>query len=209
MIQNWNKDSYSRSPLRSLPGRPAHPFFTQAYEHQLEMVRPSADYVEVPPVPEGYELRQFRDDERRSYEDLFHLAFEDEGRLPETLERALEGGFFVVEHLASGDLVASCVAWRGSNSPHHPEAGQLGWLVTDPSHIGKSLGTIVSASATNHLVEEGYHRPFLGTEDFRVVAISIYLKLGWCPYIYRHDMEARWQTIFARLGRQFRSPHLK
>ena len=189
--------------LRGLPGRPAYPFLQQEHEHQLEMVRPSSlGLVDVPPVPTGYALRQFRAGDEGQYDDLFHLAFEDEGRFPETLERTLDGRFFVVEHLASGQLVASCVAWRGSSSPRHPEAGQMGWLVCDPSHTRKGLGTVVAASATNRLVTAGYQRPFLGTEDFRIAAISIYLKLGWRPYIYRDDMESRWRSIFVRLGRE-------
>jgi mycothiol synthase len=168
------------------------------------MVRPATTAVQIPPVPEGYRLRQFRAGDEKTYDDLFHLAFEDEGRFPETLDRALKGGFFVVEHLPSSDLVASCVALKGSSSPRHPEAGQVGWLVTDPSHTGKGLGTIVSASVTNHLAWHGYQRPFLGTEDFRIAAISIYLKLGWDPYIYMDDMVIRWRAIFAQLGREFR-----
>ncbi len=191
------------SPLRSLPGRPAHPFMEQEYEHQLEMVRPSTARVDVPPVPEGYLLRQFRAGDEGRYDDLFHLAFADEGRFPEALERTLEGGFFVIEHLRSGELVSSCQAWRGSIMPRHPDAGNMGWLVTDPSHTKKGLGTIVAASATNRLAAEGYQRPCLGTEDFRIAAISTYLKLGWRPYVYREDMVPRWRSIFVRLGREF------
>ncbi len=41
------------TPLRSLPGRPAHPFIETQHQHQLEMVRPSTAPVEVPPVPAG------------------------------------------------------------------------------------------------------------------------------------------------------------
>jgi mycothiol synthase len=168
------------------------------------MVRPSSlGILDAPPVPTGYVLRQLRDGEERKYNALFHLAFHDEGRYPEIQERRLDGGFFVVEHLASGDLVASCLAMRGSSSPRHPETGQLGWLVTDPSHTRKSLGTIVSACVTNRLAAEGYARPFLGTEDVRLPAIAIYLKLGWRPYIYRDEMESRWRSIFAGLGREF------
>lgn len=167
------------------------------------MVRPlSSGVVDMPPLPQGYLLRQLRDADERPYDDLFHLAFADERRYPEILERTLQGGFFVVEHLASRELVASCLAMRGGSSPRHPEAGQLGWLVTDPSHTRKGLGTIVSASVTNRLVAEGYPQPFLGTEDFRTPAIAIYLKLGWRPYVYRDDKESRWRNIFACLGRE-------
>lgn len=190
--------------LRELPGRPSYPSFEQKYPHQLEMVRPSSlDVVDVPPVAKGYVLRQLSSGDERPYLDLFHLAFADEDRFAETVGRALDGGFFVVEHQASQELVASCVALRGSSSPRHVEAGQLGWLVTDPSHTRKGLGTIVSASVTNRLVAEGNQHPFLGTEDFRIPAIAIYLMLGWRPYIYGDDMESRWRTIYACLGREF------
>jgi GNAT superfamily N-acetyltransferase len=189
--------------IRALPGRPAYPISEQKYQHQLEMVRPSSlGIVDVPPVKDGYVLRQLRSGDEGPYDDLFQLAFADEGRFQETIERTLSGGFFVVEHLASHELVASCVAMRGSSSPRH-EAGQLGWLVIDPSHTQKGLGTIVSASVTNRLVEEGYEQPFLGTEDFRIAAISIYLNLGWRPHIYRDDMEPRWRSIYGCLGREF------
>jgi mycothiol synthase len=182
-------------------GRPRHPWLKQEFEHQLEMVRPAppTSFVDVPSLPQGYALRQFRAGDEKRYDDLFHLAFEDEGRFGEILDRALNEGFFVVEDLASSELVSSCVALRGSSSPRHAEAGQLGWLVTDPSHCGKGLGTVVAAAVTNRLAVEGYLRPFLGTEDCRFAAISIYLKLGWRPYIYRGEMEGRWRNIMARL----------
>ena len=189
--------------IRALPGRPAYPFIEQTYPYQLEMVRPSSlGLVEVPSLPNGYALRQLRSGDEGPYDDLFHLAFADEGRFQETIKRTLSGGFFVVEHIASHELVASCVAMRGSSSPRH-KAGQLGWLVTDPSHTRKGLGTIVSAAVTNRFVEEGYDRPFLGTEDFRIAAISIYLNLGWRPHIYRDDMEPRWRSIYGCVGREF------
>ena len=191
------------NPLRSLPGRPAHPFFEDEHELQLEMVRPTTARVAAPPVPNGYLLRQFRAGDEANYDDLFHLAFADEGRFPEMLEGVLSDGFFVVEHLASGELVASCQAWRGGTSRRHADAGQVGCLVTDPSHAGKGLGTIVAALATNRLAAEGYRRPYLGTEDFRIAAISIYLKLGWQPYVYCDEIESRWRSIFARLERKF------
>ena len=58
-------------------------------------------------------------------------------------------------------------------------------------------------SLPGRLAAEGYRRPCLGTEDFRVAAISIYVKLGWRPYIYRDDLVPRWRAVFARLGDEF------
>jgi hypothetical protein len=74
--------------------RQLHPYFRQTCQHQLEMIRPgSIGMVDVPPVPQGYLVRQFRHGDEEQYAELFHLAFEDQGRLPEILERTLAGGF--------------------------------------------------------------------------------------------------------------------
>ena len=183
--------------------RRPHTFFEQEYPNQLEMVRTSTPSVEVPPLPAGYLLRQLGSREDAAYDELFHLAFADRGRFSEIVARTLPGGFFVVEHFPSHQLVSSCVALRGSSSPRHPDAGQLGWLVTDPAHCRKGLGTIVSTAVTNRFLQEGYTRPFLGTEDQRLAAIAIYLKLGWRPYIYARDLEERWQRIYTQLGRPY------
>ena len=165
------------------------------------MVRPSTSLVGTPDVPEGYELRQYRPDDEGAYRDLFNLGFTGDA-LEHTLAQAIADGFFVIEHPASGRLVASCVAERGSWDGGH-ERGILGWLIGDPSHAGLGLGTIIAAEVTNRLAEEGYNDPGLSTDDFRLAAIGVYLKLGWRPYLYLEDMERRWRETCERLGRRF------
>ncbi len=53
------------------------------------MVMPAPLLVDLPPIPPGYILRQLRAGEEKPYDDLFHLAFADDGRFLETLEQAL------------------------------------------------------------------------------------------------------------------------
>lgn len=78
--------------IHARPGRPAYPFIEQTYPYQLEMVRPSSlGLAEVPSLPDGYALRQLRSGNEVPYDDLFHLAFADEGRFQETIERTLPG----------------------------------------------------------------------------------------------------------------------
>jgi ribosomal protein S18 acetylase RimI-like enzyme len=153
-------------------------------------------------LPAGYTLRSFRDGDEPAYEELFRLGWPDVGTLPHTRAHALAGGVLVVEHDATAQLVASCVAF-GPESPRHPGDGSLGWLVVDPAQGRRRLGTVVAATVTNRLVDEGYALPWLGTEDDRLVAVGIYLALGWQPHLYVEGMDARWQDIFARLGRKF------
>ena len=165
------------------------------------MVRPSTSLVCTPDVPEGYELRQYRASDEDAYKDLFNLGFTGDA-LEHTLAQALGDGFFVIQHTSSGHLVASCVAERGNWDGGH-ERGILGWLIGDPSHAGLGLGTIVAAEVTDRLAEEGYSDPGLSTDDFRLAAIGIYLKLGWRPYLYLEDMERRWRVTCERLGTRF------
>lgn len=144
-------------------------------------------------------MRQFHENDAAPYEDLFALAWPDSGTLAHTLTHALAGGFLVVEHADSGQLVASCVAFAPESPERHPHDGSLGWLVTDPAHARRGLATALAASVTNRLVDEGYAHPWLGTEDDRLMAIAIYLRLGWQPDLYAPDMESRWRSIAARL----------
>lgn len=182
--------------------RTPHPYIDGRFDDQLEMVRPSRERVAVPPLPDGYALRAFRDGDERAYDELFRLAWSDTGTLAHTRRYALPGGLLVVEHDASRELVASAVAFS-PESAAHPQDGSLGWLVTDPAHTRRRLATVVAATVTNRLIDERYPLPWLGTEDDRLPALALYLSLGWQPHLYTQGMTARWRDIFARLGLPF------
>lgn len=195
MEMPWTPES--ESPLKPLPGRPAYNYYISEHANQLRMVRQSVKLVEIPPIPRDYKLRQLRNSDVKSYQELFSLAFHMPDALAKTLEKVLADGFFVIEHLPSSSIVASCVAERESKIGKNCI---LGWLVCDPSHTGKKLGTIVAATVTNKLAKEGCENPLLSTDDFRLAAIRIYLELGWRPYLYKPDMKQRWDDTYIRLG---------
>lgn len=182
--------------------RTPHPYVSGRFPQQLEMVRPSRQRPPVPPLPTGYALRAFRDGEEPAYADLFRLAWPDVGTLAYTRAHALPEGLLVVEDNATGQLVASCVAFAPESAGHAVD-GSLGWLVVDPAYGGCRLGTITAATVTNRLIDEAYALPWLGTEDDRLAAIAIYLALGWRPHLYADGMEQRWRDIFTHLGREF------
>jgi mycothiol synthase len=156
--------------------------------------------VPTPPVlPPRYRLRQVRPDEKQPYEELHKLAWPYEFPFHDFLDIALPGGFFGVEHLASGRLVSSCIAAKAGVWKDYPATGSLGWLVTDPTHGSQGLATTVVLAVMNRLFAEGFETVYLSTEDERLAAIHIYLKLGWQPLLYAEDMHDRWQTIEAAL----------
>jgi RimJ/RimL family protein N-acetyltransferase len=127
------------------------------------------------------------------------LAWPLEYDFIEFLDLALPGGFFAVEHFASGLLVSSCLALRPGVFEKYSHVGSLGWLVTDPDYGGRGLATAVVQAVMNRLHDEGYTESYLSTEDERLAAIHIYLKLGWEPLLYMPGMDERWEGINTNL----------
>ncbi len=156
---------------------------------QLHMVWPreKLDSPPTPKVPRGYVLRQWRPEEMDAYIELMDKAGFG-GWTPERVEGVLRtllpDGFFVIEHKASGRLVATAQSGH-KHSALHPYGGELGWVAGDPEHKGKGLGMAVCAAATARLIAGGYKEVYLSTDDWRLPAIKVYLKLGYEPMLYR------------------------
>jgi len=170
---------------RDKPGRP-----------QLEMIWPQANLA-APPLCElssGYLLREFSAIDRQAYLRLLTEAGMSECPLDYWEKHLLPGGFFVIEHQPSAALVATCMASHHP-TPRHPYAGNLGWLAAAPAHSGHNLGFAVSAAVTWRLIAAGYRRIYLTTDDFRLAAIRIYLRMGWVPLLYQPDMSERWRLV--------------
>ena len=115
------------------------------------------------------------------------------------IRNLLPGGFFVIEHKASHKLVATTVAGH-RHSAVHPHGGELGWVAGDPKHKGKGLGMAVCAAVTARFIQAGYEEIYLSTDDWRLPAIKVYLKLGYEPMLYADDMKGRWKAVCAKLG---------
>jgi mycothiol synthase len=175
------------------------------FHASLEMVWPESKLTMFPKVMTpraGYTLRQFNTNDKEKYSMLlsscellgFSFSYWEKHILP--------NGFFVVEHNATGVLVAGCMAAHHPTIRHH-RAGTLGWLAVDPKHRGRGLGGAVSSAVTARLLEVGYQRLYLETQDIRLAAIKIYLKLGWVPLLYKEDMCERWKIIFEKLSLKF------
>ena len=157
----------------------------------------------LPDVPAGYILRDLSlETDTAAYLKLrLESGFVEwtPEKLKNLYAKACPKGIRVVEHLASGRLVASASAER-NDYPEHPEIGSLGWVMASEEFRGKGLGRLAVISAMNYLLDNGYQLAALSTDDWRIPALSIYFKLGWRPCITQDDMPARWQAICEKLG---------
>ncbi|MBN2582123.1 MAG: GNAT family N-acetyltransferase [Planctomycetes bacterium] len=170
---------------------------------QLRMIRPTSGRTDPPPVrlPDGYAIRQLGDDDIPAYIELLDKT----GFSSWTRERVRriwgtvlpEGAFAIVDE-RTGRLAATALAQHVPYNTY-PRGGQLGWVAADPALRGKGLGEAVIAAATRRLIEVGYEDIYLMTDDFRLPAIAVYLKLGWQPVTDGPGMAERWQEIRRKL----------
>ena len=155
-----------------------------------------------PGVPDGYILRQYTDADEQAYLELTHEAgFTDWGRerLHMMLPKIIPGGLFVIEHQATGKLVATAFC-KHNPSEEDPSGGELGWVAGDPDHKGKGLGLAVCAAVTARFLQAGYRRIYIRTQDWRLPALKTYLKLGYVPVVKDEDMAERWRKVLAALN---------
>jgi len=174
---------------------------------QLRMIWPP-ERLDAPPavtIHPDYELRTFRTgsaEDLNGWYRLMELAgfgVWDEARLAPILARILPNGWFFAEHRETGVLAASAMACHEPR-PLHPFGGALNWVCGDPGHRGNGLGMSVCAAVTGRLMAAGYENIFLLTDDERLPAISIYLRLGYQPLLHAPDMAERWRVIYGELG---------
>ena len=160
------------------------------------------DAPAVPPPPPGYELRTFGGET-----DLEPLAA--------TLTAAFgePWGVEAVRRVLteSPDVRAVYVAAHGgrpvatASSRYLPErfggSGIVHWVGTHPEHAGRGLGLALVARVLDDFAERGYPDAVLQTDDFRLPAIRMYLKLGFTPVyeVEGEDHRARWSAVFERL----------
>ena len=160
------------------------------------------------PLPARYELRAYRFEDTSGWAKVLQEGgFSwDEERVLKYLEDAeRREGSRLVEH--DGRIVAATFASRTSNRPsktavgddESSEQGVLDYVVTHPDHRGRGLGRATCTEVARFLVGRGCKAVSLGTDDWRLPAIHIYLSMGFRPVMNRNDMPERWQTVFEKL----------
>jgi mycothiol synthase len=114
----------------------------------------------------------------------------------------LPNGLFVVEEHSTGEIVSTAVALHNPESSHYyfPFGGEIGFVVTNTKHRGKGIGNKVFLKATLRLIEAGYNSIRVVTNDHRLAALKTYLKAGFLPFIYHHDMEERWTKVCEQIN---------
>jgi len=166
---------------------------------QLQMRRDNFDNLPLVSLPEGYTLRHYQAGDDIPWEDLtestlgFRLNFEKDIKANPffTPERV----FFICK---DEKMVATAIAWCAEKDSD--TVGYVHMVGSDPVHKGKGLGYQVSLATLHKMKEEGKKSVLLHTDDFRLPALAIYLKLGFKPDKHHESHESRWEKVFEELG---------
>ncbi len=173
------------------------------------LMRWDAKEIENLPVPAGYHFVQYRrggvdglspEKFREGYlktiapnrvpEDWEFPWFHDDARIP-------DDGFFVIVSEEIDRIVATAALQLNE---YKPGTATLHMVYSDPAHRGKKLGEIVTIAAMRYVWEHGIPVMYLETDEFRIPAIKVYLRQGFCPVYCGEDMEGRWAGVFRELG---------
>ena len=116
------------------------------------------------------------------------------------IRNILPDGFFVIDHKATGKLVATAMAAAPRTRRCTPTAANsAGW---PPTRSTRARGWAWPSAppSPRRFIQAGYEEIYLRTDDFRLPALKVYLKLGYEPLLYADDMKGRWKAVCAKLG---------
>ena len=180
---------------------------TAKLKRQLKMVWP-VQLLDGPPavhIPNGYTLRTYQPGDEPGFYKVMDLAgfknWDDETLRPWLL-KVLPDGWFLVVYQPSSEIVATAMANHNPQT-RHPFGGELGWVAGHPDHAGQGLGMAVCAAVIRRLLQAGYRHIYLNTDDWRLPAVTIYLRLGWVPLLYAPGMAERWRAVCEQLNWPF------
>jgi mycothiol synthase len=178
----------------------------------LYMVWPPARTSPPVVMPPGYRLRLYREEDAAAYCALANLdGWQDTGwrcserTLRDMLVRVLPRGFFLVEEIATGALVATATARHRPNADTYdfPFGGEICLVFVHPEHRQRGLGRAMTAVALHRLVEVGYPNIYLNTTEERIPALRLYFGMGFTPLLYTADVTERWRAVCVTLGQPF------
>lgn len=167
---------------------------------QLRLGFKGFDGLNPPTVAEGYGLRTFRPGDEEAWIAVLRTAAFgewDRARLDRLLsgERSVmpyEGIWFATrEDVPVGALCTFFYRHDG------PPAAEIGWVAVMPEHRSRGLAGAMVTAALTFIREQGFSYAFLKTEDYRVAAIKLYLRLGFEPEMIAPEHAEWWRTFRA------------
>lgn len=163
---------------------------------QLRMEKTDLDNVPEIPVPDGYRLRTYEPGDESGLARVYAACDLGCTEPQAVRQRLVEREFFRPERLfvveRADEIVGTALAWE---EPGDPPAGYLHMVAVVPAERGQGLGTLLTVAAIGQNRREGFRVQRLDTDDFRLPAIRLYLRLGYRPVLTHATHAARWEAV--------------
>lgn len=153
-------------------------------------------------LPSGYEMRTYQPGDEAAWSYIMSKTIGGDPS-PERCSKDIiqkpqfspDILFFVTHHETP---VGSACAWR--KSPDEKETGYVHMVGVLEEHRGKNLGYILTLKTLHWFRDRGFKCAVLHTDDFRIPAVKIYLKLGFVPVFVDDTHTPRWKALKEKLG---------
>lgn len=176
---------------------------------QLMMCRWHLRDLPAVDVLDGHSIRCFREGDGPAWDQIMCNAFGWAQSVESHFEREMRADprfrpQRVLLVCREDRPVGTASAWPESEYGG-PETGVLHYVGVMEQQAGRGLGYQVSLAAIHQMVREHRQRALLRTDDIRIPAIQLYLKLGFGPFLVHQSHRHRWRDVFDRIER----PQLK
>jgi len=165
---------------------------------QLQMRRANLDQLPPLAIPNGFTIRTYQNGDDILWEDLtertlgFRLDFAKDIKASPFFKP--ERIFFICH---GSEPIATAIAWCLKDDPD--TTGYVHMVGADARFKGNGLGYQVSLATLHQMALENKQSVVLNTDDFRLPAIAIYLRLGFEPEMTHESHRPRWEEIYTKL----------
>jgi GNAT superfamily N-acetyltransferase len=167
----------------------------------LKMIHTALAEVPEPEVPPGYALRRLLPCDREELVRLFRLGDLGIENLEQLASKFEFHESYRPEHVLvveSGNELAGTASAFIDREDH--SQGFLHMVSVDPKHRGRKLGRTLVYGALRLHADLGLTQQWLLTEESRLVAIQLYLSVGYVPSIGSDDDRQRWDDVTRRIA---------
>lgn len=172
---------------------------------QLRMRYSLSDPPQVGALAPGYALRKFRPGDEEGWVELLNANQELGEWSGERIAGVLKGGLVAQFFAMAGPQLVACAGVHDIQLDG-TSYWEIGWVAAHPQHRGKGLGQQVTAAAIAAALRLPPRPIILRTDDFRLPALKVYLKLGFTPLYDHPSYPERWRLIAGRLGEGYPLP---
>lgn len=169
---------------------------------QLIMLHSNLDNLIDITLSEQYKIRcESKPGDRKAWERIITEAFKEPysySLMTDDKAYRPERVLFVTD--VNDVPVATAAAWEPGAFP--ADCALMHMVGVLPEQSGHNLGLHASLAAMKQAKKEGFARMTLRTDDFRIPAIKIYLRLGFLPVIIHENQIQRWKDILSLINRE-------